>query len=265
MKKLLAVTVLSVLCISALVVAQEEADAPADKPAATQPAAATQTRPADFANEMDKVSYAIGVNIARGMKQQIPDVNTEMLSLGIKEGVAGTAKLNEQEVMQTLMAFSQTMRARQEQKQAEEGRINKEKGEAFLAENAKKEGVKTTPSGLQYKVIKEGDGPTPKATDVVEVKYRGTLVDGTEFDSSRDQTVTFPVNGVIKGWTEALQMMPVGSQWQLFIPSDLAYGERQAGPQIGPNSTLIFEVTLVDIKSSDRPAAATPSMDTNGD
>jgi FKBP-type peptidyl-prolyl cis-trans isomerase len=256
MKKLLAVTALSVLCISALVLAQEASDSPADKPAATQPAAATQTQPSEFKTEMDKVSYAIGVNIARGMKQQIPDVNTDMLSKGIKEGVAGTAKLNEQEVMQTLMAFSQTMRARQEQKQAEEGKTNKEKGEAFLAENAKKEGVKTTASGLQYKVIKEGDGPKPKATDTVEVKYRGTLVDGTEFDSSKDQTVTFPVNGVIKGWTEALQLMPVGSQWQLVIPSDLAYGERQAGPQIGPNATLIFDVTLVSIKSSEQPAGA---------
>ena len=116
--------------------------------------------------------------------------------------------------MQTLMAFSQTMRSSsEEQKQAEAGKANKEKGEAFLAKNAKEEGVKVTASGLQYKVIKEGDGPKPKATDVVEVKYKGTLVDGTEFDSSKDQTVTFPVNGVIKGWTEALQLMPVGSQY----------------------------------------------------
>ncbi len=256
MKKLLAVSVVTLVCVSAVVLAQP---AGADKPAATQPAvAATQTQPSPFKSEIDKVSYAIGVNIARGMKQQIPDVNTDLLSEGIKEGVAGKAKLNEQEVMQTLMAFSQTMRARQEAKQAEQGKDNKEKGEAFLAKNAKEEGVKVTPSGLQYKVVKEADGPKPKATDIVEVKYKGTLIDGTEFDSSKDQTVTFPVNGVIKGWTEALQMMPVGSEYKLFIPSDLAYGDRQAGPQIGPNSTLTFDVTLVGIKAQDKPAASQP-------
>ena len=251
MKKLLAVTALTVLCVPTFVLAQGAAT----RPATTQPAAASQTQPSPFKTEMEKVSYAIGLNIAKGMKQQIPDVNGDLLSEGLKDGLTGTPKLAEQDVMQTLMTFAQTMRAKQQEQATKVGAENKEKGEAFLAKNAKEEGVKVTPSGLQYKVVKEGDGPKPKASDTVEVKYRGTLIDGTEFDSSKDKTVTFPVGGVIKGWTEALQLMPVGSKYQLFIPSDLAYGERQAGPQISPNSTLIFDVELVSIKSAASQAA----------
>lgn len=251
MKKLLVVSALAVSCVPSFVLAQ----APATRPASTQPAAATQTQPSEFKTEMDKVSYAIGANIARGIKQQIPDINGDLLSQGIREGLAGNPKLSEQEVMQTLMAFSATMRAKQQEKAEQSGKENKEKGDAFLAKNAKEEGVKITPSGLQYKVIKEGDGPKPKATDTVEVKYRGTLVDGTEFDSSRGETTTFPVNGVIKGWTEALQLMPKGSKYLLCIPSDLAYGEREHGPQIGPNSILIFDVELVDIKAPEKAVA----------
>jgi len=245
MKKLVAVTALFVLCVPAFVLAQDASE----KPAATQPAAATQSQPSPFKTEMDKVSYAIGVNIARGMKQQIPDVNTEMLSQGIKEGVAGNPKLNEQEVMQTLMAFSTTMRAKQEQKQAEAGKENKEKGEALLAKNAKEEGVKVTASGLQYEVLKEGDGPRPAATDRVTVHYRGTLLSGKEFDSSygRGQPTTFPLNRVIPGWTEGVQLMKVGSKFRFFVPTNLAYGERGAGAVIGPNEALVFEVELLGI------------------
>jgi FKBP-type peptidyl-prolyl cis-trans isomerase FklB len=252
MKKLLAVTALAVLCVPVYVLA---AEATATQPAAKQFAVATQTQPSEFKSEIDKVSYAIGLNIAKGMKQQIPDVNGELLAKGLKDGLGGTPKLAEQDVMQTLMTYAQTMRAKQQEQAAKAGLENKEKGEAFLAKNAKEEGVKVTPTGLQYKVIKEGTGPKPKATDTVEVKYRGTLVDGTEFDSSKDQTVSFPINGVIKGWTEALQLMPVGSKWQVVIPSDLAYGERQAGPQIGPNATLVFDVELVSIKAPATQAA----------
>ena len=143
-----------------------------------------------------------------------------------------------------------------EQKQKELGEKNKTEGTKYLEENKKKAGVKTTASGLQYKVVKDGTGAQPKATDMVTVNYRGTLIDGTEFDSSykRGQPATFPVNGVIKGWTEALQLMKQGSKYQLFIPSTLAYGERAMGPDIGPNSTLIFEVELQDVKPPPTPA-----------
>jgi FKBP-type peptidyl-prolyl cis-trans isomerase FklB len=142
-----------------------------------------------------------------------------------------------------------------EQKQKELGEKNKTEGTKFLEENKKKPGVKTTASGLQYKVEKEGTGPQPKGTDMVTVNYRGTLIDGTEFDSSykRGQPATFPVNGVIKGWTEALQLMKKGAKYQLFIPSNLAYGERAMGPDIGPNSTLTFEVELMDVKPPPAP------------
>ena len=136
-----------------------------------------------------------------------------------------------------------------------------EKGAAFLKENASKEGVKTTPSGLQYKILTEGTGPKPAATDSVTCNYRGTLINSTEFDSSskRGQPATFQVNGVIKGWTEALQLMPVGSKWQLFVPAELGYGDRGSGPQIGPGATLIFEVELLSIGSKDKQPEAAPT------
>jgi FKBP-type peptidyl-prolyl cis-trans isomerase FklB len=148
-----------------------------------------------------------------------------------------------------------------EQKQKEAGEKNKTEGTKFLEENKKKEGVKTTASGLQYKVLKEGNGAQPKATDTVTVNYRGTLINGTEFDSSykRGQPATFPVNGVIKGWTEALQLMKVGSKYQLFIPSNLAYGERAVSPDLAANSTLIFEVELMDAKPPATPAPGAPA------
>jgi FKBP-type peptidyl-prolyl cis-trans isomerase FklB len=142
------------------------------------------------------------------------------------------------------------MMAKQQELAKMAGEKNQKEGEAFLAENKKKEGVITLPSGLQYKVIKAGSGNKPKATDTVTVHYQGTLVNGTEFDSSyrRGQPVSFPVNGVIPGWTEALQLMEAGAKWQIVIPSNLAYGDRGAGPQIGPNATLIFEIELISIQ-----------------
>lgn len=157
--------------------------------------------------------------------------------------------MTENEVKEVMTAFQKGLAAKQAEKMKVIGEKNSKEGETFLAENKKKEGVKTTASGLQYKVITPGKGPMPKDTDTVSVNYRGTLIDGTEFDSSykRGEAVSFPVNGVIKGWTEALQMMKVGSKWQLFIPSNLAYGDRGAGGQIGPNATLIFEVELLSI------------------
>ena len=207
-------------------------------------------------DQKDKVSYSIGMNIGNNLKKQAIDVNPDALVYGIKDALSGDkALMTEQEVNETLTAFQKEMTAKQAERLKELGEKNKKEGEAFLAENKKKEGVITLPSGLQYKVIKEGTGETPKLTDTVTTNYRGTLIDGTEFDSSyrREQPATFPVKGVIAGWTEALQLMKVGSKWQLFTPSNLAYGERGAGRDIGPNATLIFDVELLSIKEPAKP------------
>lgn len=199
-------------------------------------------------NQKDKISYIIGMDIGNNLKKQSISVNPKILARGIEDAFAGAKPLlTEQEVQETMMAFQKEVMA----KQAEVAKKNKTEGDAFLAENKKKEGVKTLPSGLQYKVIKAGTGKKPKMNDTVTVNYRGTLIDGTEFDNSykRGQPATFQVNGVIPGWTEALQLMEQGAKWQLFIPSNLAYGERGApGGQIGPNATLIFEIELISIQ-----------------
>lgn len=200
--------------------------------------------------QKDKVSYIIGVDIGGNLKTRSIDVNTDLLMKGLKDGLAGNKPiLSDTEIHETMTAFKEEMQKKQQEEMKQLGEKNKKEGEAFLAENKKKEGVKTLPSGLQYKVITEGSGKSPKVTDTVTVNYRGTLVNGNEFDSSykRGQPATFPVNGVIKGWTEALQLMKEGAKWQLFIPSDLAYGQN-APPQIGPNSVLIFEVELISVK-----------------
>jgi len=197
-------------------------------------------------DQKDKISYILGMDIGNNLKKQSVSVNPKVFAKGMEDALAGSKSLlTEQEVQETMMAFQKEMIA----KQAEVAKKNKAEGEAFLAENKKKEGVKALPSGLQYKVIKAGTGKKPKSNDMVTVNYRGTLIDGTEFDSSykRGQPATFQVNGVIPGWTEALQLMEEGAKWQLFIPSNLAYGERGQGP-IGPNSTLIFEVELISIQ-----------------
>ena len=198
-------------------------------------------------NQKEKMSYIIGMDIGNNLKKQSIDIDPNILAKGVKDALSGSQPLlTEQEVHETTMAFQKEMMAKQE----EVGKKNKREGETFLAENKKKEGVKTLPSGLQYKVIKAGTGKKPKLTDTVTTHYRGTLINGTEFDSSyrRGQTVSFQVNGVIPGWTEALQLMEEGAKWQLFIPSNLAYGERGAGRDIGPNATLIFEIELLSIQ-----------------
>jgi len=198
-------------------------------------------------NQKEKISYIIGMDIGNNLKKQSIDIDPNILAKGVKDALSGSQPLlTEQEVRETTMAFQKEMMAKQE----EVGKKNKREGETFLAENKKKEGVKTLPSGLQYKVIKAGTGKKPKLTDTVTTHYRGTLINGTEFDSSyrRGQTVSFQVNGVIPGWTEALQLMEEGAKWQLFIPSNLAYGERGAGRDIGPNATLIFEIELLSIQ-----------------
>jgi len=205
----------------------------------------------------DKVSYSIGADIGGNLKRADLDINPDFLVQGIKDSFAGKTVMTDEEMKATLQAFQTEMQAKMQAKQKALGEKNKADSEKFLEENKKKEGVKTTASGLQYKIIKEGKGAKPKTTDTVSVNYRGTLTNGTEFDKSKDP-VTFPVEGVIPGWTEALQLMPVGSKWELVIPPSLAYGEN-APPMIGPNQALVFEVELLDIKKAETPAAeATP-------
>ena len=201
--------------------------------------------------EKDKLSYAIGMNIGNNLKRQSLELNLEIVSQGIWDSLTdGKTLMSEQEYRDTMTVFEQEMKQKQVSQIKELSEKNKQQGEAFLAENRKKDAVITLPSGLQYKVIKKGTGKTPKATDTVTVNYMGSLINGTEFDSSyrRGQPASFKVNGVIRGWTEALQLMQEGAKWQLFIPSDLAYGERGAGRDIGPYSTLIFEVELISIE-----------------
>lgn len=209
----------------------------------------------------DKMSYVIGLDLGNSFKKQELDVNADFVAKGIKDAVSGAKPLlSEQEIQEAfnelrneLVAKQMALRAKQQEELKAMAEKNKKEGEAFLAENAKKEGVKTLPSGLQYKVITEGTGKTPKATDIVTVNYKGTLVDGKEFDNSykRGEPATFPVNGVIPGWVEALQLMKEGAKWQVFIPSNLAYGEAGAGGVIGPNAVLIFDVELISIKEAD--------------
>ena len=210
-------------------------------------------------DQKDKVSYSIGLDIGSTLKRQLIDVNEETLERGLKDGLTGGKPLlTDDQVKEVMATFQKDMIAKQAAVKKAAGEKNSEAGKKFLEENKGKDGVKTTASGLQYKVEKEGGGPTPKATDTVKVNYRGTTIDGKEFDSSykRGEPATFPVNRVIKGWTEALQLMKVGSKYHLVIPSELAYGERGAGQDIGPDSTLVFDVELLGIEP---PAAAAPT------
>ncbi|GAB3195208.1 FKBP-type peptidyl-prolyl cis-trans isomerase FklB [Pontibacter aydingkolensis] len=195
----------------------------------------------------EKISYIIGRDMAANLSKQGIEVEAESFIKGFKEVQEGKeSSLSQSDVQQAMMALQQEMA----EKQNASGGENKKAGEAFLAENKNKEGVKTLPSGLQYMILKEGTGKSPSASDTVTTHYHGTLIDGTTFDSSyeRGQPATFPVNGVIAGWTEALQLMKEGSKWRLFIPSGLAYGAQGAGDVIGPNSTLIFDVELLSVK-----------------
>ncbi len=200
--------------------------------------------------DTDRQSYGMGLSIGGDIKKQDIELNLNAFIKGIRDGYGNNKPLmNEQELQETMMEFSKKMRAKRESQNNELGAKNKQDGETFLAENKKKDGVTSLPSGLQYKVITKGAGASPKPADTVRVHYKGTLIDGTEFDSSykRNEPAEFQVQGVIKGWTEALQLMKEGDKWQLFIPSELAYGERGAGQDIGPNATLIFEVELLEI------------------
>ena len=224
------------------------------KPPVAKPGSAVAKKPTVLTlnTQKDKASYAIGLNIGKSMHKDSVDIDPSILLRGLKDGLAGSKPLLTDDQARAAMVTLQTeMRKKQEAKALVQGEANKKEGEAFLADNKTKDGVVTLPSGLQYKILKEGTGPKPVATDTVVCNYKGTLLDNTEFDSSykRGQPATFPVGGVIKGWTEVLQLMPVGSKWQLFIPSELAYGARGGpGGSIGPNATLIFEVELMSIQ-----------------
>ncbi len=212
-------------------------------------------------DQKDKVSYSIGLDIGSTLKRQLIDVNDEILNAGIKDGLSGAETSHDRRANEgNDELFQKEMMAKQAAVRKEAGEKNAAEGKKFLDENKTKEGVKTTASGLQYKVLKEGTGTAPKATDTVKVNYRGTTIDGKEFDSSykRGEPATFPVNRVIKGWTEALQLMKPGSKYQLFIPADLAYGERGAGADIGPNSYLDFRRGIARMSRPPRQAPSPP-------
>ena len=238
--------------------------AKAQTPTAKRPAtAAKSASPLALKTQKDKFSYSLGMKMGENLHKQSVPVDPAILARGLRDGLAGGKTLLTDEQAQAAISEVQNdVRKKQQEKMQEAGAANKKDGEAFLAVNKGKEGVVTLPSGLQYKILKEGTGPKPAATDTVVCNYRGTLVNGTEFDSSykRGQPASFPVTGVIKGWTEALQLMPVGSKWQLFIPSDLAYGE-PGRSGIEPNSTLIFEVELLSIEDKSKEKAPEQGKD----
>ncbi|WP_462325307.1 FKBP-type peptidyl-prolyl cis-trans isomerase [Desulfoplanes sp.] len=218
----------------------------------------TPKEPQALNSQQEKVSYSIGMDIGKTIKEQGLDVDPSFVALGMQHAFANaTMLLSAEEAKEVLVKWQQEMMQKRVEGIKKKAEANAAAGKAFLDENAKKDGVVTLESGLQYRIVKEGNGTTPTGEDIVTVHYKGTLTDGTEFDSSysRNQPATFPVNGVIKGWTEALKKMKEGGHWMLYIPADLAYGERQAGPKIGPNSTLIFDVKLLSIGEK----GATPS------
>jgi FKBP-type peptidyl-prolyl cis-trans isomerase len=222
--------------------------------AAKKPGTASAAKPAaaplTLKTNKEKASYAFGANLGRNLKKEGIELDPAIVARGFKDGAGdGKLLLNEEESKAAMMAYSEEVQKRMEA-------ANQKEGDAFLAANKAKPGVVTLPSGLQYKVLTAGSGPKPSATDTIICNYRGTLVNGTEFDASASHggPATIPVGGVIKGWTEALQLMPVGSKWVLYVPPSLAYGNRQTGP-IGPNSTLIFDVELVSIQEKKKEEA----------
>lgn len=205
---------------------------------------------AELKDQKDKESYSLGYQFGQTLKSQGVDLNLDIYTSGIRDALGGKEpKMSQEEIRATIMDLQKRAMAAQQKAFKEQGEKNLAEGKAFLTENGKKKEVKTLPSGLQYKVLSEGTGKTPRATDEVSVNYKGSLVDGSEFDNSykRGAPANFRVDKVIRGWTEALQLMKEGSKWELFIPPELGYGERGAGP-VPPNSVLIFEVELISVK-----------------
>jgi len=241
------------LCVSLLALAAcKESKAPAEAGASAEGA------PAALGTDMQRMGYGLGASMGRQFRNDKLQVDADALARGVRDGFSSEKlAMSDEEITAAMQQLqkSHTERMQAEQKQIAEK--NRADGEAFLKQNSTKEGVVTTESGLQYKVVTAGTGPKPSKDDTVKVHYRGTLIDGTEFDSSykRGEPVTFPVGGVIPGWVEALQLMPVGSKWELYIPSDLAYGPGGAGGQIGPNSVLTFEVELLSIEAPEKDQA----------
>lgn len=260
MKKLVTLSALLLAGAGVMATAQQPAQpaAPAQQPAAA-PANPAPANPAKPQSLEDQASYIIGLNIGRNLKTQEVPANPDLVTKGIRDGLSGAQPAMTDEEMQTAMnTFQQQMMAKQQAKAEVEGKTNQKAADDFLATNKAKKGVVTTASGLQYEVVQEGTGATPKPTDQVTVHYTGTLLNGTKFDSSvdRGQPATFPVGQVIPGWTEALQLMKVGGKYKIYVPPALGYGERGAGGEIGPNSLLVFDVELIGIGE---PAAAQPA------
>jgi len=271
MSKKWAVAIALGLILSPLAFAADEAQAPKKEPAPKEEKAAKDKKapkeasaPAgDLKTFSQRLSYAMGVEIAGSLKELKKDIDLDTFLRGFKDGLAGNKSLlTEEQTEATKKEFIAKMQAERTEKNKVAGEKNLKEGAAYLAENAKKKGVVTTKSGLQYEVLKEGAGAAPKASDTVKVQYRGTLVDGTEFDSSykRNEPATFPVTGVIPGWTEALQLMKVGGKYRLAIPAELAYKENGPGP-IGPNAVLLFEVELVGIEQETPGGGASPKIE----
>lgn len=238
---------------------------PAATPASTQDA--TQQGKMALNNEQDKISYSIGIDLGNSFKQQELQINDAAFMQGIKDGRSGNANLmTEEEIRTTLVNLQKSLSQKQNEQMQKMAAKNLEDGKKFLAENKKKNGVTATASGLQYRVIRAGNGPSPKANDIVTTNYRGTFIDGKEFDSSysRGEPAQFQVDGVIPGWTEALQLMQPGAKWEIVVPPNLAYGEHGVGRVIGPNSTLVFEIELLSIdKTSDKGEKAAPKAEGN--
>jgi FKBP-type peptidyl-prolyl cis-trans isomerase FklB len=260
MNKPFALFVTALLAVSGAAFAQ-------DKPAQAKPQAAPQAKPQTGAAQaapaqpgrpkpealQDKASYIIGLNLGKSLKTQDVPVTQDLIVQGLRDGLAGAAPLlSDEEIQAAMQEFQQQIMGQQQAKREAEGAKNLKSSQAFLDQNKTRKEVKTTASGLQYEVLKEGSGETPKPTDQVTVNYRGTLPDGKVFDSSYDrgQPATFPVNGVIPGWVEALQLMKPGAKYKIYLPPALAYGERGAGADIGPNQALVFEVELISVSNT---------------
>ena len=265
MKKVLFVVLIAAVAGAAY--AQKPADKPAQGAAAQSQTAQSPTAPQSGRPKPesvnDRASYIIGYNLGKSMKQQDVTANTDLVMQGLRDGMGGgQAMLSDQEMQEAMTAFQKELFAKQEVKQQAAGEKNKQEGEAFLAANKSKKGVVTTASGLQYEIVKPGSGDTPKPGDKVTVNYKGTLIDGTVFDSSvqRGQPATFPLNGVVKCWTEGMQQIKVGGKAKIICPSDLAYGDQGRPPQIKPGATLVFEVELLEIvKDTPKEAPKVPA------